>query len=242
MGDDAALVVDTRATLPEADELLADLRRLTTAPVRFVVNTHAHFDHCFGNARFPSAQLWAQQRCITRLTRAGEVERRAGVAVAPELAADLAAVPIVAPRHAVAEHAVLDVGGRAVRLAFLGRGHTDHDLVVVVADAGVTFAGDLVEEGAPPDFADAHPVQWPATLRRLAGVAAGPVVPGHGDVVDRGFVVGQADAIAAAVDAARAAFADRLPPSDAAAGIDLPGDTALTLVQRVYAELRAPGA
>ncbi len=78
-----------------------------------------------------------------------------------------------------------------MELAHLGRGHTDNDLVVLVADAGVAFAGDLVEEGAPPQFGDAWPLEWPGTLQRLVEVAPAVVVPGHGDVVDLAFLHGQ---------------------------------------------------
>ena len=102
--------------------------------------------------------------------------------------------------------AVLDVGGREVVLRFLGRGHTDHDLVVEVeaaGDATVIFAGDLVEQGAPPAFEDAWPAEWPATLGRLHALARGPVVPGHGAVVDAAFVGAQREELLAVLEALR---------------------------------------
>jgi glyoxylase-like metal-dependent hydrolase (beta-lactamase superfamily II) len=76
-----------------------------------------------------------------------------------------------------------------------------------VRDAGVTIAGDLVEEGAPPAFSDAYPLEWPATLTALLPRLGHVVVPGHGDVVDPAFVAAQRDDLAKVADAARA-----LPP------------------------------
>src|SRR5688500_5702530 len=102
--------------------------------------------------------------------------------------------------------AVLDVGGREVVLRFLGRGHTDHDLVIEVEtpdDRTVVFAGDLVEEGAPPAFEDSFPAEWPATLGRLHAMARGPVVPGHGAVVDAAFVGAQREELLAVLAAVR---------------------------------------
>ena len=102
---------------------------------------------------------------------------------------------------------MLDVGGREVVLRFLGRGHTDHDLVVEVEDGSdgtVVFAGDLVEEGAPPAFEDAFPADWPATLGRVHALARGPVVPGHGAVVDAAFVGAQREELLAVLAAVRA--------------------------------------
>jgi glyoxylase-like metal-dependent hydrolase (beta-lactamase superfamily II) len=114
--------------------------------------------------------------------------------------------------------AVLDVGGREVVLRFLGRGHTDHDLVVEVetnGDATVVFAGDLVEQGAPPAFEDAWPPEWPATLGRLHALARGPVVPGHGAVVDAAFVGTQREELLAVLRALRAGRLDAGPYDEA---------------------------
>jgi glyoxylase-like metal-dependent hydrolase (beta-lactamase superfamily II) len=192
LGDGEVLVIDTRSWLAEAEELLADLRALTRLPCRQVLNTHAHFDHCFGNAAFRPAAFWGHKRCAEDLRRHGEEQRRDVMGRFPEATADLAALELVPPDRLVAERATVDVGGRPVELLYLGRGHTDNDLVAIVPDAGVTFAGDLVEEGAPPAFGDAWPLEWPATLDRLLGKATSVIVPGHGDVTGPGFVRAQA--------------------------------------------------
>jgi glyoxylase-like metal-dependent hydrolase (beta-lactamase superfamily II) len=75
LGEEGALVVDTRATHQHADELLADLRRLTPLPARVVVNTHGHWDHCFGNARFRPAPIWGHVRCAEMMRLTGENQR-----------------------------------------------------------------------------------------------------------------------------------------------------------------------
>ena len=64
-GDDGVLVVDTRVSHRQADEILADLRELTPLPVRAVVNTHGHNDHAFGNHRFRPAPIWGHARCAS---------------------------------------------------------------------------------------------------------------------------------------------------------------------------------
>jgi len=90
----------------------------------------------------------------------------------------------------------LDLGGRVVELRHLGPGHTPGDVVVRVPDAGVLFAGDLVEQGAPPAVGpDADVASWVGVLGRLG--TADVVVPGHGDPVDRAFVEAQRAELAA---------------------------------------------
>ena len=84
----------------------------------------------------------------------------------------------------MAERVTLDLGDRAVELVDLGRGHTGNDLVVVVPAAGVVFAGDLLEESAPPAFGDdCFPLEWPATAGAVVAEGGAVYVPGHGDVM-----------------------------------------------------------
>jgi glyoxylase-like metal-dependent hydrolase (beta-lactamase superfamily II) len=218
LGDGACLVVDTRSDLGEAADLAAAVRRVTPHPWT-VVNTHAHYDHCFGNAAFRPATVWGSRGCAAGLLATGEAQRAARVAELraagdDDAARRVAAAPIDPPDALVDDLAVLDVGGREVVLRFLGRGHTDADLVVEVEtdrDGTVLFAGDLVEEGAPPAFEDAFPADWPATLGRVHALARGPVVPGHGAVVDAAFVGAQRAELLAVLAAVRTGRLDGGP-------------------------------
>jgi glyoxylase-like metal-dependent hydrolase (beta-lactamase superfamily II) len=218
LGDGACLVVDTRSHLGEAADLIAAVREVTPHPWT-VVNTHAHYDHCFGNAAFRPAIIWGSRGCADTLTATADEQRAAVVAelraAGDDHAAELvASAPVDPPDASVDDSAVLDVGGREVVLRFLGRGHTDHDLVVEVeadGDGTVVFAGDLVEQGAPPAFEDSWPAEWPATLGRLHALARGPVVPGHGAVVDAAFVGSQREELLAVLDAVRAGRLDAGP-------------------------------
>ena len=197
VGEDACLVVDTRSHLGEGQALAEAVRAVTGHPWT-VVNTHAHHDHCFGNAAFRPAAVWGTRRCAEALAATGELQRAdvvTGLRADDDPAAELVATaPIDGPDHLIEDAVVLDVGGRAVDLRHLGRGHTDGDLVVAVDD--VVFAGDLVEEGAPPAMEDAFPLEWADTLTALLAGVRGPVVPGHGAVVDAGFVAAQRDELA----------------------------------------------
>lgn len=198
VGDHACLVIDTRLHLGEAADLIEAIRRVTPHPWT-VVNTHAHRDHCFGNAAFRPAEIWGHIAAAAGLRASGEVQRGPAVQLArdvgcDDIAAKIQAAPIDPPDRLVDDHAELIVGDRVVDLRFLGRGHTDGDLVVDVdcgRDGSVLFVGDLVEEGNPPGFDDAYPLDWAAALGRVHGLARGPVVPGHGAVVDTDFVSSQ---------------------------------------------------
>jgi glyoxylase-like metal-dependent hydrolase (beta-lactamase superfamily II) len=215
LGDGEALIIDTRSTHAQAREIVADLRGLTAAPVTVVVDTHGHFDHAFGNHVFRPAAIWGHERCVTFMTRTWETRRARVAADLPELAEDLGEVVIDPPDQTFSDTAVVEVGGRPVFLRYLGRGHTDHDIVVTVRGAGVTFAGDLIENGAVPWYGDGYPLDWPATATALVELVDGVVVPGHGDHGGRAFVEEQAAAIARVAALARDVHAGNLTLDEA---------------------------
>lgn len=196
VGAGRALVVDTRGDARQGAELAAAVRGLTALP--FVVAiTHAHFDHCYGTAAFLPCPVYAHPACRAAIAATAGAQREEWTAHYrregdPGTADALAGTDPPLPDRAAP--ARLDLGGRTVDLLHLGRGHTDHDLVVHVGD--VVFAGDLVEQGAPPSVGpDSVPAQWPATLDALLALGPRLVVPGHGDPVDAAFVAAQRDTL-----------------------------------------------
>ncbi|HJW22320.1 MAG TPA: MBL fold metallo-hydrolase [Candidatus Limnocylindrales bacterium] len=238
LGDGEALVIDTRLTDRQAQEIRADLRTLTSDPVSAVVNTHWHHDHAFGNHTFRPATIWGHERCGPRLLEHGERVRAEAIDSLPELAADLAAVILDPPDRSFAETARIRVGGRAVWLRYLGRGHTDTDIVVEVPDAAVLFAGDLLEEGATPFFGDGYPLDWPETVSRLLDLVRGPVVPGHGAVGDRTFVEDQLAALLEIARLGREVNAGRLSLAAAIEASPFDAATSREPLERTLAQLR----
>jgi glyoxylase-like metal-dependent hydrolase (beta-lactamase superfamily II) len=246
LGDGACLVIDTRSSEVEGRELAAAVRRVTPHPW-VVVDTHAHHDHCFGNIVFRPAEIWAHRRCAAVLAEYGEVSRQVVAGALrgmdlPDYAADVEATRIDPPDRLFDTAADLDVGGRRVALRYLGRGHTDSDLVALVPDAGVLFAGDLLEEGSPPWFGDSFPLEWPDTVAALAALVTGPVVPGHGAVVDAGFVAHQHADLVRTAAAARAAYAAGQPVEAAIGDLPFPAEFARDALERAYRQLRGEPA
>jgi glyoxylase-like metal-dependent hydrolase (beta-lactamase superfamily II) len=243
-GDGAALVVDTLSTDAQAAELLREVRRVTAAPLR-VVNTHHHFDHSFGNAVLAAegAPIWAHEEAAALLRSRGEALRTRWcaeyAAEYPELAAGMATVTVRVPDHTVHLESTVDIGGRPVVLRHLGRGHTAGDLVVLVPDASVVIAGDLVEESGPPQFSDAYPLDWAETLAALLSIVDPPtvVVPGHGALVDHAFVRGQHADLTALAWLIRDGDYDGVPAAKVAARAPFDAETSLVAVRRGYAQL-----
>jgi glyoxylase-like metal-dependent hydrolase (beta-lactamase superfamily II) len=241
VGAERCLVIDSRSTHVQGAELAAAVREVTGLPW-LVVNTHAHWDHCFGNRAFLPAVIWGHRRCAEVLTRYGDLQRRIVARLARSegetgFAEDLAEVLITPPDRTFDDGVDLDLGGRTVALRHLGRGHTDSDVVVLPERADVCFAGDLVEEGAPPEFSDSFPLDWPATLERLVALAPVVVVPGHGEVVDLPYVRDQTATVLRVARLVHEAHAAGRDAAAAATELPLPGPVAVLAVERAYRQL-----
>jgi glyoxylase-like metal-dependent hydrolase (beta-lactamase superfamily II) len=237
---DGPVVIDTRSTAGQGREILDDLRALTPLAVAAVVNTHHHYDHTFGNAVFRPAPIWGHVRCAEFLRSHAEAYRQeVAREELPNLAEDVLATEIDPPDRTCGDGgADLDIGGRRLELRYLGRGHTDDDIVIVVPDAAVLFAGDLVENGAPPYFGDGFPLDWPGTLRAVRPLVTGAVVPGHGDVGDVGFLDRSVAEIAAVADLARRVAAGELGLEEAIVAAPYRADTAREAIERGIAQAR----
>ena len=178
-GDDGLLVVDTRSSHREADEIRDDLCEFGAASVRWIMNTHAHFDHCFGNYRFGTnsdigAPIYGHELMPRHLDDYERellvewIEKGAGAEAEEWLVESvgtpesLAEIVITPPTELVAERALLDLGDRVVEMLYLGRGHTDKDLLLHVPDAETWLVGDLLEESGPPMYGSGcFPFDWP---------------------------------------------------------------------------------
>ena len=192
-GRAGTLLIDTGSTLSEAGAIEADVEEVTCSAVSHIVLTHNHFDHILGSSAFAGAAVYCAPEVAATIANQTEHLRADALrhgAEPDEVARAVAALRT--PEHPVRQ-AEVDLGGRTVTIFHPGRGHTDHDLIVVVAgpDPTVVFCGDLVEECSDPVIdRDSDHAAWPATLGRVldAGGPDAAFVPGHGAIVDAAYV------------------------------------------------------
>lgn len=219
LGRAEALVIDTRSTYAQAREIQEHVHELTDAAIGVVVDTHGHFDHVFGNGIFRPATIWGHERCVTFMVRNGEKRKTSIAATEPTIADEMSEIVIDPPDRVFATHARIEVGGREVMLRYLGRGHTDHDIVIEVPGTTVVFGGDLVENGNVPFFNDGYPLEWPTTVEALAARVGDDavVVPGHGDHGGKAFLRAQAASLSKLAELANRVEAGELSLDEAVA-------------------------
>jgi len=132
IGAGGAVLIDTRSSHRQAEEIRRDLQALTPLPVTTVINTHGHSDHCFGNHPFRPAPIWGHVRCVAMIERTGERQREALTRSIPEMADEFAEVVMDPPDRVFDTETTVELAGRVLTMRHLGRGHTDNDIVVLV--------------------------------------------------------------------------------------------------------------
>lgn len=214
VGRDSVLVTDSGGSLADGQWLRAEIAKRTDKPIRHVVLSHGHPDHCFGAAAFAAdAPVFIGHRRLRALLDArGDYYRQR---LADILGADRAG-SVVYPTQEVTDGAEIDLGDRRLRLTAHGAAHTTCDLSMLDSQTGILFPADLLFVARVPSL-DGSLLGWLREADRLRALGAARAVPGHGPaIVDVAPALADLTRYLAALrDGTRKALADGTPIEDA---------------------------
>ena len=180
VGANGIVVVDTFETTDAAKQLLAEIRKVSGLPVRYVVNTHYHLDHTGGNAVFAEAGATIVAHRNVRSWLRTENLKFFGPSPKPEEKAQVASLAL--PDLVYSEAVDIYLDSRLIQVRYM-LGHTGGDSVIIVPDANAVFAGDLVWQKHLPNLIDASTEPWIRTLDTLLQEhPSATFVSGHGDI------------------------------------------------------------
>jgi len=168
--DEGVVLVDDKFEIDHAN-IMAELKKITDKPVKYVINTHHHADHSGGNGKMQDlgALIVASENARENMVEGKQ----------PGL-----------PNIVFDHHASVFLGGKHVELYYFGRSHTNGDIVALFREDRVLAAGDMFTYGdATPELIDysggGSARDWPKTLDGALTLDFDTVVPGHGDVTTK---------------------------------------------------------
>ncbi len=181
VGEEAIAVIDTGGSFRTGSALREAIRLRSSLPIRYVINTHVHSDHIFGNAAFLQDQpeFIGHQRLAAAMRSRGPLYEEN---LARMLGDGAQGSRIVLPTRAVQKAMTVDLGGRKLSLHAWQAAHTDHDLSVLDEKTATLWAGDLLFVERTPTL-DGDLKGWLAVMQALVASGAARTVPGHGPVV-----------------------------------------------------------
>lgn len=193
--DGGVLLIDTRQHPRRAEELLAAIRRTTDKPVRWVINTHAHGDHYFGNSVFKreGATFIAHRDTAGMMDHhfGLEMKRRQGYFKQRQF--DPKDVSLVRPDITFDSTLTLTLGGRTIELLYIGAGQNPGDTFVRFPKERVLFAGGPFSKNSWPNPSFTPSMSdWVGILRKIAAMEIDVYLGGHGDIGKKDDVLQEA--------------------------------------------------
>lgn len=178
----SVIVIDSGSTFLYGKELIAQIKKITPLPIRYLVNTHHHPDHFLGNKAFENVTILATQQTKDEIATNGD----AYIVNLTNLSFDwMEGTQIKVPNKVISGesggHKTLQLEGYGLEFFFLD-GHTKSDLAVYDAHSKILYASDLVFYNRTPATPHANLPRWIETLQRLRTLDYDYIVPGHGPV------------------------------------------------------------
>jgi quinoprotein relay system zinc metallohydrolase 2 len=217
IGDAAVAVIDTGGSYRVGAALREAIRARTDKPIRYVINTHVHSDHIFGNAAFePDGPEFIGHAQLPRAMRLRAETYEANLKTMLGEAAEGSRV--VLPTQTIATERVIDLGNRRLLLKAWAIAHTDHDLTVMDERTASWWLGDLLFVDRTPSI-DGDVPGWLSVIDTLSATPAARAIPGHGPVVTdkNALLAKQRRYLQTLMQDLRQSIADDLPMQEAIA-------------------------
>jgi glyoxylase-like metal-dependent hydrolase (beta-lactamase superfamily II) len=189
--DDGVLVIDTRQHPRDGQDLLDHIRKITQKPIKWVVNTHFHGDHNYGNSVFKAqgATIISQQETARLMQQVASKEFARRQEFFKTRGYDPNDVKLVLPDITFDHEATIRLGGHEIKLVYLGPGQNPGDTFVVFPDLRMVYTPGAFGQHTLPNMAFTPSVEsWIEVLDQLAKMDVDTILPAHGDLAKRADV------------------------------------------------------
>jgi cyclase len=180
LAGDQVIVIDSMINPGTARQLADHLHQVTDKPPTYLINTHHHGDHVFGNAVFsPPATIIAHENVREVLLAQGDEMLNSFTQRFSDVLPDIKDTVILTPQITYRDRMTFHLNGRTLELIHPGVSHTHGDTMVYLPNEKVLFAGDMLFNHIfPPIFGSAS--GWIAAIEQVEAMDVETIVPGHG--------------------------------------------------------------
>ncbi|MCI5177967.1 MAG: MBL fold metallo-hydrolase [Candidatus Electrothrix sp. AW3_4] len=186
IGDDGIVVIDTLVSAKAARSFIQDIQSVSDKPIKYVINTHYHLDHTFGNAEFVKlgATVIAQENAKKSMKDYGNemLKNIKEYGLTPE---QMQGTELAYPVITYQKRMTLDIGGQLIELIYASHAHTEDDTLVYLPDQKILFASDILFTDHHPFLGEGNIKEWVARLETIESMDLNKIIPGHGPVSDK---------------------------------------------------------
>lgn len=186
IGKDGIVVIDTLTSAKEAQRFINDIRAISDKPVKYVINTHYHLDHTFGNSEFVKLGgiIIAQTSDNENLQKSGEATLK-NISAYGLTEKDMEGTKISYPQISFSNKLEIDLGDQRVELIYPGPSHTAGSILIYLPDKKILFAGDVLFTNYHPFIVEGDIKSWGKVLDYILKMDVATIIPGHGPVSNK---------------------------------------------------------
>lgn len=183
IGDDGIAVIDSRVTAVAADELIESIRKVSDKPIKYVINTHRHLDHTYGNCEFAKLGATIVMSSIdAQDLKKDNIEKQYKFFGVP--ADEWAGTTLFYPTLTFSDKVEIDLGNQKLQLIYPGPSHTAGSILVYLPKEKMLFTGDILTAGVP-FMGDGNVNGWLHALDYVQTIDVNKIVPGHGPLFSK---------------------------------------------------------
>jgi glyoxylase-like metal-dependent hydrolase (beta-lactamase superfamily II) len=186
IGKDSIVVIDTLISSKEAKRFIKDIRAITKKPIKYIINTHYHLDHTFGNSEFAKlgAVIISHTNDNKNLKTHGEtaLKNAKNYRLSEQ---DMKGTKIAYPSLIFNDRMEIDLGGQKIELIYIGHSHTDGSILAYLPDKKVLFTGDILFTNYHPFIGDGNIEEWVKGLDYIMTMDVEKIIPGHGPISNK---------------------------------------------------------
>jgi cyclase len=181
VGKDGIVVVDTLISAKEAKRFIRDIRTISRKPIKYVVNTHYHLDHVFGNSEFAKcgAVIIGQENDKKTMENSA-AETLKNIGAYGLTAEDMKGTTVACPVLTYDNKMTIDIGDEQIELIHSRHSHTNGDTLVYLPGKKILFTGDILFTNYHPFLAEGNIEEWVKELDEIRAMDVEKMIPGHG--------------------------------------------------------------